>query len=239
MLISKKIIRLLLIVLVIVLFMLIVHRYDLSRYLGIDGFNNYNHYLIDLEYSHPIEFIIIYFLAYVILIALCIPGTIVFDLIAGFVFGAVFGSIIVIISYLAGAVLNFFFVKYVFKDMLENKFHKFKHFIHGDNKKSLLMNLIGLRLVAVIPFWVINIAAALIGVSMIDFVISTFIGILPTSIIYAVIGDGVRDSVLAGNKLDSAILFNYKIWSPLIVLAIMLILPNIIKYLKKKHKVNS
>ncbi len=233
--IKKKLFKLIVTLTIVILFILMLQHYNLFKYLGINGFSTYNSYFLNLKFCYPIAFIVTFFGLYVILIILCIPGTIAFDLIAGFIWGALWGSVIVVISYLVGAILNFIFVKYIFRKQFENRFHKFKYFISGHDRNSLLMNLIGLRLVAVIPFWVINIAAAMVNVSIRDFIISTFLGILPTSIIYSFIGAGVRDSIANGGELSTDILLNYKIWSPLLILGLMLLIPNFIKHFKKKY----
>ena len=118
--------------------------------------------------------------------------------------------------------------------MLEHKFDKFKRFIHGGGRYGLLINLISLRLIAVIPFWILNILAALLNVRMSTFIISTLIGITPMSIIYVVIGDGVRGSTANGELLSADVLTNPKIWVPLFCMAVILMIPNIKKLIKNK-----
>ena len=85
-----------------------------------------------------------------------------------------------------------------------------------------------------IPFWILNILAALLNVRMSTFVISTLIGITPMSIIYVVIGDGVRDSTANGQMLNADVLTNPKIWIPLFCMAVILMIPNIVKLFKNK-----
>lgn len=232
MIIRKNLFKVLLAILVVALFVFLVQYFHLRSYLSIEGFNHYRNDIVSYESENPNLFVLGYILLYVAIIACCIPGTIVFDLLAGFIFGYFWGSLLVIFSYLTGAVLNFIIVRYFFKSSLEHKFGKFKHFIHGTGKYGLMLNLISLRLIAVIPFWVLNIAAALINVRMSTFIISTLIGITPMSIIYVIIGDGVHDTLASGQELSADVLVNPKIWMPLFCMAIILMLPNIIKGIK-------
>jgi uncharacterized membrane protein YdjX (TVP38/TMEM64 family) len=239
----KRIILKLSILIVIVLaFISIINYYHINDYLSLKGFNNYHNQLMSFELRHPYEFIAAYVIIYIALISLCIPGTILLDLIAGFIFGSVMGSVIVILSYSIGSVLNFLLIRFFFKDMLIDRFEKFKAIIHGSGSYGLLMNLIGLRLIAVIPFWILNIAAALLNVRLSTFLISTVIGIIPSSIIYAVIGAGVHDTFLMQEELTAGALLNPKIWLPIIFMAILLLLPNFIKLykhirIKNKHAI--
>ncbi len=210
-----------------------LHLHD---YLSIEGFNHYRNEIMLYENDNPGIFILSYIILYIATIACCIPGTIIFDLLAGYVFGIFGGSILVLCSYMIGSCINFFIVRFFLHKALENKFNKFKHFITGHGTYGLLLNLISLRLIAVIPFWIINIIAALVNVRLSTFILSTFIGILPSSIIYVVIGDGVNDSVNSGDGLSTTILLNPKIWIPLCIMGIILMTPNIIKSLKHYKK---
>jgi uncharacterized membrane protein YdjX (TVP38/TMEM64 family) len=201
--------------------------------LSLDGFNRYHQDLMLMESGNHYKFIMIYFILYVVIVACFIPGTILFDLLAGYIFGLLWGSVLVIISYSCGAIVNFFLVKYLFKGIFEHKFQQMKHMINYHNKNYLLLNLIGLRLIAVIPFWVLNVLCALLNVRISTFIISTIIGIIPASIIYVIIGDGVRDSISSTGVISANILFQPKIWLPIIIMAILLFMPNIIKFIKR------
>ena len=235
MVIRKNLFKIAVVVAVVAIFTVLVQYFHLRSYLGIEGFNHYRNDILSYKSIHPNLFILAYVLSYIIIIAFCIPGTIVFDLLAGFVFGYFWGSVLVIGSYLVGAIVNFIIVRHFFRSSLEHRFGKFKHFIHGSGKYGLMLNLISLRLIAIIPFWVLNIAAALINVKMRTFIISTLIGIAPMSIIYVIIGDGVHDSLASGHELSADILMNPKIWIPMFCMALILMLPNIIKGFKQRN----
>ena len=163
MIVRKNLFKVLLVIVIVAVFIFLVQYFHLRNYLSIEGFNHYRNDMVSYESENPNLFVIGYILLYILIIVCCIPGTIVFDLLAGFIFGYFWGTLLVIGSYLTGAVLNFIIVRYFFKGMLENKFGKFKYFIHGTGKYGLILNLISLRLIAVIPFWILNIAAALIN----------------------------------------------------------------------------
>lgn len=220
-------------ILVVIFFIAIVRYFHLNHYLSLEGFNSYREEILGFKLNHPYEFVWGYIFSYIILIILCIPGTILFDLIAGFVFGWFFGTILVIFSYGIGSFLNFLLVRHFFKDALANRFNRFKSLIHGSGRYGLLINMTSLRLIAVIPFWILNIVAALLNIKSSTFLISTLIGILPSTIIYVVIGDGVRDAFSSGRALTPELILNPKIWAPLIIMGLLFMLPNIIKYIKQ------
>lgn len=230
----KIIYKVLSIVVFIAILAFLIHYFSLREYLSVDGFNNYHDQLLAYANSNTRMFILSYIGLYILLIACGVPGTILLDLIAGFLFGIPGGTLLVLFSYLTGACVNFIIVRLFFKGVLAHKFDKFKRFIHGGGRYGLLINLISLRLIAVIPFSVLNILAAILNVRMTTFIISTLIGITPMSIIYVVIGDGVRGSTANGELLNADVLTNPKIWIPLFCMAVILMIPNIMKLIKNK-----
>ena len=144
---KKTFLKFSILILVIIFFVAIINYYHINSYLSLNGFNQYRKEIMGFELNHPYEFVIGYIVSYIVLIVLCIPGTILFDLIAGFVFGWYLGTVLVIFSYGIGAFFNFILIRYFFKDLLANRFNKFKSLIHGSGRYGLLINMIGLRLI--------------------------------------------------------------------------------------------
>lgn len=209
--------------------------FHLTAYLSLDGFNTYNKQILEFEELHVAEFIAIYVVSYIVLIAACVPGTILFDLLAGFLFGPYLGTILVLFSYLTGATFNYLLARFFLRDFINQKFGHLKEVIikNGD-QKALIRNLIGLRFIPAIPFWLLNILSAVLDIPLKVFMWTTFIGIIPTSIIYVMIGHGVRDQMKHNRGASIDMLTNPKMWLPLILLAALLIVPNLIKRFKSK-----
>ena len=161
-----------------------------------------------------------------LIIAFCLPGTIILDIVAGFLFGNIGGVILVVFSYSMGSICNFFVVRYFLKSLLKNRFTKFRSLIHGRGKYGLMLNLISLRLIAIIPFWIVNIVAAICNVRFSTFFISTFIGIIPTAIVYVALGSGMYHVTTTSHAPILELLLNPKILVPLLFMAILLVLPN-------------
>jgi len=226
----KIAITLILVLLVIVLF----KHYHLNQYLGLEGFNTYSLRILEIKTQSPYTFISVYMLSYFLLIALCIPGTVMLDILAGFLFGIFWGSILVTISYTLATIGNYLLVHYLFHDFFINRLKKFNIKISATaNAKQKFLSLTALRLVPVIPFWALNILASVIKLPFRLFILSTMIGILPATIIYAIVGDGTRDTVLSHNKLSPNMLMDTKIWLPLVALSVLTLLPSIIKKIKR------
>ena len=233
---SKNLYRIL-ITLMIVIFIIILFKYfHLRAYLGIAGFNRYSGQILQIHSQHPYTFVVAYFIVYVLLIICCAPGTIALDILAGFLFGVFWGTALIVISYLVGVCCNFIVVHYLLHDFFLKRFKKFKIAISGNNKRELFLNLTSLRLIPIIPFWVLSIIASILKVEFKLFITSAFIGILPIAVIYALIGDGTRSAILSHGQLTVGVLFNPEIWLPLIALSLIMVSPNIFKYIRRITK---
>ncbi len=234
---KKKILKLLIFVFLALTFAMLFEHLHLYTYLNLDSFNRYHNQILGFEQQHIFEFTVVYIISYIVLIACCVPGTIIFDLIAGFIYGPFVGVFLVISCYLLGAIVNFSLVKILFRDILRKRFGHLQHLVLNERGMSATaLNLIGLRFIPVIPFWLLNILAAILGIPFWIFVGTTFIGIIPTSIVYVLIGHGVREHMRENQPITMAMLTEPKLWVPMVMLALLILIPNLIRSIRKKLK---
>lgn len=234
---KKKILKLLIFVFLALTFAMLFEHLHLYTYLNLDSFNRYHNQILDFEQQHIFEFTVVYIISYIVLIACCVPGTIIFDLIAGFIYGPFVGVFLVLSCYLLGAIVNFSLVKILFRDILRKRFGHLQHLVLNERGMSATaLNLIGLRFIPVIPFWLLNILAAILGIPFWIFVGTTFIGIIPTSIVYVLIGHGVREHMRENQPITMAMLTEPKLWVPMVMLALLILIPNLIRSIRKKLK---
>lgn len=138
----------------------------------------------------PILFILLYIVACVFFL----PGSIL-TLGAGFLFGIVKGSIIVSIASTLGATAAFLVGRYLARGWIEKKIEKNEKFKVIDEAVAKEgWKIVGLtRLSPVFPFTLLNYAYGLTRVSLRDYVLASWIGMMPGTVLYVYIGS------LAGN----------------------------------------
>lgn len=221
--------------LVIVAIMLF-HYFHIQHYLSVEGLNNYSSQISFVKDNNPYQFIGVYFLIYFLLIICCIPGTIILDIIAGFLFGTYWGSLLIIISYTLSTCGNYFVVDYILHDFFVNRLKKIRIPINQGNQRLIFISLTALRFIPIIPFWAINLLASLLKMRFKLFIISTAIGIFPIAVIYALVGDGMKEVISAHHVLNLDILTSPKLWVPLALLAITMLLPGLAKVLSRYYK---
>jgi uncharacterized membrane protein YdjX (TVP38/TMEM64 family) len=145
--------------------------------------------------------ILAYIGLYAAVVALSLPGASVMTLSGGLLFGWLFGGLAAIVGATIGATAIFLIAKTAFGGTLRAKAGPWIAKLQDGFKEDAMSYLLFLRLVPAFPFWLINLAPALLGVPLSTYVIATFIGIIPGTFAFASVGAGL-DSVIASAKAE-------------------------------------
>jgi uncharacterized membrane protein YdjX (TVP38/TMEM64 family) len=132
-------------------------------------------------------------------VALSLPGAGVLTLAGGFLFGWLLGGVAAIIAATAGAAIIFLIAKTSVGELLAARAGPWLERVRDGFQENAFSYLLFLRLVPIFPFWLVNLAPALLGVSFSTYVLATVIGIIPGSFAYAIAGKGL-DSVIAAQQ---------------------------------------
>lgn len=130
---------------------------------------------------------------YCISTLLSLPGGVLLSLLVGFLFGRWAGTLLIVVSATLGATALFWLARYLFAEAARRRIMgnataaKLLQGFHDDAYSYLLF----LRLVPVFPFWLVNLVPALMPVSTRVYVLTTFIGILPGSFVFANLGQSL------------------------------------------------
>ena len=180
---------------------------------------------------------LIYFLIYVIATIAFIPGTIV-TMLAGLAFGPVLGSILVSISSVVGAALAFLIARYLARDAIENFLAKQSWFakFKGNLESSGFNFVLFVRLVPLFPFNGLNYACGLVPLKFKDYLLGSFLGMLPGTIAYVYTGHAVGCAIIDSKSgLDPSL--KLKLGVALLLLASLSVVPLLIRRFKKKSAV--
>lgn len=176
----------------------------------------------------------IFILAYAAAVAISFPGASILTVFGGFLFGLWPGVPVVVLAATIGAAIIFIAAKTALGDFLSNRAGGFVKSMEKGFHENELNYMFVLRLVPVFPFWAINIAAGLVGVSFRNFLIGTFFGIIPGSFVYISIGAAAGAAFDAGDDVSlSGILFQPQTLLPIIGLIILALIPIALKRFSK------
>lgn len=143
-----------------------------------------------------------YFLIYVAVTALSLPGAAVMTLLAGALFGTVTGTILVSFASTTGATLAFLIARFLFQDYVQNRFGKSLETINEGVRKEGAFYLFTLRLVPVFPFFLINLAMALTPIKPLVFFLVSQVGMLAGTIVYVYAGSQLAGIESMGDILS-------------------------------------
>ncbi len=152
----------------------------------------------------------IYLLVYVAVIALSLPGGALLTILGGFLFGWKIGGPAVVIAATLGAVIIFMIARTALGETLAKRAGPWLGKLRKGFNENALSYLLFLRLVPAFPFWLVNLAPALLGVPLGVYAIGTFIGIIPATLAFSFLGAGLDSIIAAQRRMYDACLANQK-----------------------------
>lgn len=208
--------------------------FHLYRYLSFDSLKMHRLILMRFANEHFFQVILGFMAIYTLAVAASIPGAAFLTLIAGFLFGKLTGTAAVVISATLGALIVFIAVELAFREWFTKKTAKWLQVMENGFQHNAFSYLLFLRLVPLFPFWLVNIVPALLGVPKRTFVIATFLGIIPGSFVYVLVGHGLGHIFDMNETPNLKIIFDLNILLPLLGLALLALLPIVYQYFKRK-----
>ncbi|MGZ8995703.1 MAG: TVP38/TMEM64 family protein [Rhodospirillales bacterium] len=208
--------------------------FDLDRFLSLEALKHNREGLVDWRSGHEALAAIAFVAAYALVVAFSLPGAVWMTIAAGFLFGAFAATIYVVIAATVGATAIFLAARYAFGDLLRAKAGSAIRKMEAGFRENALSYLLFLRLVPIFPFWLVNLVPAFLGVPLATFVIGTFFGIIPGSIVYTLVGNGLGAVLEAGGTPELGLIFAPEILAPIVGLALLSLLPVAYKSLRRR-----
>ena len=152
-------------------------------------------------------------------------------LISGFIFGKWIGTFVATFGLSIGALTLYLFGNYFFKDLIKEKFlGKFSNLEERFKKREFTFFLI-YRFVGGIPFQIANLLPVLFNVSAKNYLIGTFLGIIPQIFIMVSLGSGLEKIIDKNEKMPtfSNMLFSPDIYYPIVGFFVLFFIVIIVK----------
>jgi len=172
---------------------------------------------------------------YIVVVAFSLPGGAVMTIAGGFLFGQWLGTVYVVVAATMGATVLFIAARTALGDLLRAKAGPFLKKMEAGFQENAFSYLLVLRLIPVFPFFIVNLVPAFLGVSLRTYVVATFVGIIPGSLVYASFGAGLGSLLDAGDKSSPAAILKPEVVTALVGLAILALLPVVYKKVKAKR----
>jgi uncharacterized membrane protein YdjX (TVP38/TMEM64 family) len=205
------------------------------RYIGLDVIEKHREALLSLVAGHAVAAALGFIAVYAVMAAFSIPGALVMTVASGFLFGTLPGAAYSVIGATLGAIALFLAARTALGDLLRDRAGPALSKMRAGFQENALNYLLVLRLIPLFPFWLVNLVPALLGVSLQVFVVGTVIGIIPGSLVYASVGNGLGAIFEAGEteSIKDAI-FEPQVLLPIVGLIALSLLPVIYRKLKDR-----
>lgn len=205
-----------------------------TEYISFDMLKEHRGTILAWVDKHPILAPLSYIGFYTVGTAVSFPGAGILTMTGGFVFGQPWATIYTVIGATAGASIIFSICKTAMGAIFRERAKPFLKKMEEGFQKNQASYLLFLRFVPLFPFWIINIAPALFNVPLWTYVWTTFIGIIPGSFAYTQAGTGIGAILDSGEELTLEGILNIHMKIALIALAILALVPIIVKQIRKK-----
>ncbi len=134
---------------------------DLGRFIGFEQLKAHQAELTAWRLQQPLTAAALYFAGYVLATALSVPGALIITLAGGAVFGFGWGLLIVSFASTLGATLAFWVSRFLLRDWVESRWGERLAEIQAGVDKEGAYYLLTLRLLPVVPFFLINLLMGL------------------------------------------------------------------------------
>jgi len=201
--------------------------YDLYDLLRVEHIEKVKEYFLSLGAMAPVYMIILY-----ILFNLAAIPRVFFTIFSGYVFGLFYGFLFAWLATIAGLIVTFISIRYLFKEKFEKKFGD-KKLVENLNKlveKRGLLMVTFLRAIYIVPSSVLNYSFGFTKIKTSTYLLGSSIGFIPVVFINVYAGYKINKSLTSSSPFD---------YTQLIIPAILLVVAIfLIRYFLQKFKLN-
>ena len=202
-----------------------VFLFDLDRFLSFEALRGHRARLTEEVAAQPFRSALLFFLVYAAATAFSVPGGAVLTLTGGFLFGALWGGLLVLGAATLGACIVFLAARTALGGLLRRRASPFLTRLEDGFRKDGFHYLLVLRLIPLFPFWLVNLVPAFFGMRFRSYALATVIGIAPATFIYASLGSGLGSVFDAGRTPDLGLIFTPRLLLPILGLALLAVAP--------------
>ena len=183
--------------------------FDLGQYLTLEYVKSQQAALNEMVAASPLEIAAGFFLVYVAVTAASLPGAAILTLVAGAMFGVLWGTVLVSFASTIGATLAMLVARFVLREQVEARFGAQLSGIDKGVEKEGAFYLFTLRLVPIFPFFAINLLMGLTKIKVVTFFVVSQIGMLAGTIVYVNAGTQLAQIESTADILSLELLLSF------------------------------
>jgi len=182
---------------------------ELNHYLTLEGMKASLGYFESLRSAAPFQVALIFFLVYLVVTALSLPGAVILTLAAGALFGLGLGTLMVSFASSLGATLAFLASRYLLRDVVQQRFGERLKVVNEGVAKDGALYLFTLRLIPVVPFFLVNLLMGLSPMRTISYYWVSQLGMLAGTLVYVNAGTQLARIFSVSGILSPGLLLSF------------------------------
>jgi len=143
--------------------------------------------------------------------------------------------VLAVIGATLGATLLFIAARFVIGDPLRARAGPWLKRMEAGFNQNAFSYLLAIRLTPVFPFWIVNLVPAFLGVKAWTYLAATFIGIIPVTCAFVLVGDGLGAVLDAGGAPTLGTVLDARVIAALLAIAMIFLTPPIVRALRRRR----
>lgn len=191
----------------------------IGNYLSLETLKEHRETLADWVENNSILAAAIYVAIYIVAVTFSFPGASILTITGGFLFGALLGAMLTVVGATIGATVIFLFARTVLGENALERFGALAARVSEGIRRNAASYLLALRFVPLVPFFLVNLICAFVGVRLITYCVTTFFGIIPMTTVLSLTGAGLESLLDAEDKITLSAILRPEIIAALVGLA--------------------
>lgn len=183
--------------------------FDLDRFFSLAFIQDSQQQFAALYDQRPVLVTLVYFVVYVVITALSLPGAAIMTLAAGASFGLVWGTVVVSFASTLGATLAMLAARYLLRDSIQQRFGRRLDDVNRGVEKEGAFYLFTLRLIPAVPFFMLNLLMGLTRMKTWTYFWVSQVGMLAGTIAYVNAGTQIAQITSLRGILSPALLGSF------------------------------
>lgn len=197
--------------------------FDLGRFFSLDFIREQQAWFASVYAEHTVAVIGAYFVVYVLVTALSVPGATVMTLLGGGLFGFWLGLVVISFASTIGATLACAASRFLLRDWVQQRFGGRLVTVNRGIEREGAFYLFTMRLIPAFPFFAINLVMGLTTMPLLRYYWVSQLGMLPGTMVYVNAGKELGQLQSLSGILSPSLLASFAALGlfPLVVKKIM------------------
>ncbi len=166
----------------------LLHYIGIADYISLETLKGHRAYLQNLVQQHYYMAVLSYMLTYIGIVISTAPLAAAFTVTGGFLFGVLPGLLYSTVAATIGSLISFLFFRHFLGRWLQTRYADKLAKFNANMARYGFSFILILHFASIIPFSVINILVALTNVPILTFIWTTFVGVLPSLLVFSFMG---------------------------------------------------